>query len=136
MSYSLSPRHHKDNMSSNTYQLVIKAICSQFLLTPVHCWSEHPIFPNSLPLERTATFFKYIVIGGKHYYALCAVGTNKSSFTHIVIPGLSLANIYSEVLEFIQVNQQIQQNGCPLWFIWMWWFKAWAGECEQLWDDL
>ena len=81
-------------------------------------------------------FFEYIVIGGKHYHALHVVGTNKSSFVHVIIPGPSLANVYSKVLEFIQVNQQIQQNGHPLWFIRMQWFKAWAGECEQLWDNL
>jgi len=136
VSYGLSPRRHKDNMSSDTYQLVVEAICSRFPLTPVHCRSERPIFPNSLPLERTATFFEYVVIGGKHYHASRAVGTNKSSFAHVIIPGLSLANVYGEVLEFIQVNQQIQQNGRPLWFIRMRWFKAWAGEREQLWDNL
>jgi len=130
--YGLSPRCHKDNMSSDTYQLVVEAICSQFPLTPVHCRSECPIFPNSLPLKRTATFFEYVVIGGKRYHASCAVGTNKSSFAHVIIPGPSLANIYGEVLEFIQVNQQIQQNGRPLWFIRMQWFKAWASEHEQL----
>ena len=135
VSYILSPRHHKDNMSSDIYH-IIKALCSQFLLTPVHCQSECPIFPNSLLLERTAMFFKYIVIGGKCYHALHAVGTNKSLFVHIVIPGPSPANVYGKVLEFIQVNQQIQQNGHPLWFIQIWWFQGWASEYEQLWDDL
>ena len=123
-------------MSSDTYQLVVKAIYSRFLLTPIHCQSEHPIFPNSLPLKRTTTFFKYVVIGGKRYHASHAVGMNKSSFMHIIIPGPSPVNVYGKVLKFIQVNQQIQQNGHPLWFIQMQWFKAWAGEHEQLWDNL
>ena len=136
LSFGLSPRRHTDNMASDMYQLIAKTISTQFLLTPVHCRSDSPLLSNSIPLERTATFFEYIIIEGKRYHASRTVGINKSSFVHVVIPGPSPVNTYGEILEIVQVNQQFQQGGHPLWFVRMRWFKAWAGEREQLWDEL
>lgn len=123
-------------MPSDTYRLVVETICSRFPLTPVHCRSDRPLYSNSLPLERSAIFFEYVVVDGKRYHASRTVGTNKSSFAHVVIPGPSPVNTYGEILEIIQVNQQLHQGNRPLWFVRMRWFKAWAGEREQLWDDL
>ena len=131
--YGLSPRRHSGNMCSEMYRLVAETICTRFLLTPVHCRSDRPIFPNSLPLNRTATFFEYVIIGGKRYHASRTVGMNKSSFAHVVIPEPSPVNAYGEIQEIIQVNQLSHR---PLWFVRMRWFKAWTSEREQLWDDL
>jgi hypothetical protein len=115
--YSFSPRHHTGNMSSDTYRLVAEMINGRFPLTPVHCRSDWPRHCNSLPLDRTAMFFKYVVLEGKRYHASCTVGTNKSSFTHIVIPGSSPINAYGEILEIFQVNQQTLQHDHRLWFV-------------------
>ena len=136
VSYGLSLRFHEDSMSSDMYRLITQTICTRFPLTPVHCRSECPSFPNSLPLDRTATFFEYVIVEGKRYHASRTVGANKSSFVHVVIPGPSPANAYGEILDIVQVNLQFQQSGCPLRFVRMRWFKAWSGEREQLWDDL
>lgn len=123
-------------MSSDTYRLVAETICKRFPLTPVHCRSDRPLISNSLPLERTATFLEYVVIEGKRYHASRTAGTNRSSFAHIVIPGLSPIDAYGEIIEIIQVNQRIQQSDLPLWFLRMRWFKSWTSEYNQLWDEL
>jgi hypothetical protein len=91
---------------------------------------------NSIPPNQTATFFEYVVIVGKRYHAPRTVGTNKSSFTHILIPGSLPNNTYSEILEIFQVNQRILESDCPLWFVEMRWFKPWSSEHDQIWDDL
>ena len=134
--YGFSPRHHKESMSSDTYQLVTETICLQFPMTPVHCWSDCPLFPNSIPLDKSAMFFEYVVIEGKQYHASHMTGTAKSSLTHVVIPGPSPVDTFGEVMEIIQVHQQFQWSNCPLYFVHMWWFKPWSGKHEQLWDEL
>jgi hypothetical protein len=134
--YGLSPRHHTGNMSSDTYRLLAETVNDRFPLTPVHCRSHRPINSNSIPLDRTATFFEYVVIIGKRYHASRTVGTNKSSFAHVLIPGSSPINTYGEILEIFQVNQRILESDRPLWFVRMRWFKPWSGERDQIWDDL
>jgi len=67
---------------------------------------------------------------------LCTVGLNRSLFAHIVIPGPSPVNAYREILEIVQVSQQFQKSDYPLWFVQIWWFKAWIGKHKQLWDNL
>lgn len=136
VAYGFSPRHHKDNMSTDTYRLIAENICFQFPMAPVHCRSDRPISSTSLPLNRSATFFEYVVVEGKRYHASRTTGTNKSSFAHVVIPGSSPTDAYGEVMEVIQVNHRFQQRDRPLWFVQMRWFKPWTGEREQLWDDL
>jgi hypothetical protein len=136
MSYGLSPRRHTENMSTDMYRLLAEIISHRFPLTPVHCRSVRSALPHSLPLERTATFFEYVIIEGKRYHASRTVGTNKSSFAHVLIPGPSLVNAYGEILEIFQVNQPLQQKDRPLWFVQMRWFKPWSGEREEIWDDL
>jgi len=123
-------------MSFETYRLVAETISTRFPLTPVHCRSDRPLLSNSVPLERIATFFEYVIIEGKRYHASRTVGLNRSSFAHVVIPGLTPVNAYGEILEIVQVNQRFQMSDCPFWFVRIRWFKAWAGEREQLWDNL
>ena len=123
-------------MSSDTYRILADTIRFKYPRTPVHCRSDRAVIRNSLPLERTATFFKYVVVDGKRYYASRTVGSNKSSFVHVIIPGPSPINAYGEILEIFQFNQDFRQTGSPLWLARVRWFKPWAGEREKIWDDL
>ncbi|KAG1723042.1 hypothetical protein EDB19DRAFT_1916289 [Suillus lakei] len=45
-----------------------------------------PLVAHSLPLNRQAIFFEYVILGGKRYYASRTVGSNCSSFIHAIIP--------------------------------------------------
>jgi hypothetical protein len=103
---------------------------------PVHCRSDRAVAPNSLPLEHIATFFEYVVVNGKRFYASRTVGWNKSSLVHAVIPGPIPKDAYGEVLEILQINQDFRNTGTPLWFARVRWFKPWCGERDQIWDNL
>ncbi|KAG2076598.1 hypothetical protein BDR04DRAFT_1149040 [Suillus decipiens] len=124
--YALSPRHHKQQMSTETYQLLAFTICCLFPLTPVHCRSDHPVVPHSLPLNRHAVFFDYVVID---------VGTNWSSLVHVIIPGPHPIHAYGEILKIFQFDQKFHAVDEPLWFSRMRWFVPWRGECERVWSD-
>ena len=63
--YAFSLHYHTRHMSLDTYHLLANTICSRFPSTPIHCRSDNPVFPNSLPLECTALFFDYVVVDGK-----------------------------------------------------------------------
>ncbi|KAG1886831.1 uncharacterized protein F5891DRAFT_922731, partial [Suillus fuscotomentosus] len=65
LAYSLSPRHRKQGMSTETYRLLASTLCYHFPLTPVHCRFDHAVVPHSLPLDRDAVFFDYVVIDSK-----------------------------------------------------------------------
>ena len=123
-------------MSMDTYRLLADTICVKFPSTPVHRRSDPAAFPHSLPLDHTATFFEYVVVDGKRYYASRLVGWNKSSFVHVVIPGSSPTDAYGEMLEVFQFDQDFRQAGCPMWFAHVRWFKPWSGERESIWDNL
>jgi len=97
-------------------------------VTPVYCQSDHVTVPNSLPLEHTAVFFEYVIIKGKQFYASQIAGWNKSSLVHVVILGAVPKNAYGEVLDILQIDQDFQNTGHPLWFTQMQWFKPWYGE--------
>jgi hypothetical protein len=119
-----------------TYRLLADMICLRFPLTPVHRRSDRPGFPNSLPLDHSATFFEYVVVDGKRYYASRMVGWNKSSFVHVMIPGTSSNDAYGEILEVFQFDQDFRRAGCPLWLAHIRWFRPWSGEREGIWDNL
>ena len=132
----LSPRRQIRIMSSETYRLLAYTICIRYPATPVHCQSDRAVVPNSLPLSHTATFFEYIVVNGKRFYASRTVGWNKSSLVHVVIPGPAPKEAYGEVLEILQVDQDVRNTGNPLWFVRVRWFKSWCGERDLIWDKL
>src|SRR6266852_5186289 len=136
VSYGLSPRRQIRKMSSETYRLLVHTICKRYPTTPVHCRSDHTIFPNSLPLEHTAIFFEYVVVSGKRFYASRTVGWNKSSLVHVIIPGPLPKDAYGEVLKILQIDQDFRKTGHPLWFTRMHWFKPWHGERDSIWDTL
>jgi len=123
-------------MSSDTYRLLADTICSRYPGTPVHCRSDSVVSPNSVPLERTATFFEYVVIDGKRYFASRTVGLNRSSLVHVIIPGMSPIHGYGEILEIFQFNQVFSLTNSPLWLAQVRWFKPWSGERETIWDEL
>jgi len=136
ITYGLSLRHHTRPMSSETYRLLANVINLRYTLTPVHCRSDSPLHPNSLPLERNATFFEYVVVDGKRHYASRTVGKSGSSFVHVTIPGSPSIEAYGEVLEIFRFDQDFRQIGCPSWFARLRWLKPWLGERQRLWDEL
>ncbi|KAG1826357.1 hypothetical protein EV424DRAFT_1345673 [Suillus variegatus] len=138
--YALSPRRQKTSMTLETCRLLAKALCFRSPLTPVHCRSDRPVVPHSIPLDRKATFFDYVVIKGKRFYASRTVGYNSSSLVHAVIPdshghGEGSRNGYGEVLEIFQLDQDIHFVGQSMWFARMRWFKPWHGESSVCWED-
>ncbi|KIJ06688.1 hypothetical protein PAXINDRAFT_158658 [Paxillus involutus ATCC 200175] len=94
---------------------------------------------HSLPLNHEATFFDYVVIGGKRYHASRTAGMNNSSLVHVTIPqrsGQGVINAYGEILELFRFDQDIHHQGESLYFARMRWFKRWDGERETIWDTL
>jgi hypothetical protein len=134
--YTFSPHHYTRHMSSDMYHLLANTICSRFPLTPIHCHLDNLVFPNSLPLERTALFFDYIVVDGKRYHASHTVRSNRLSFVHVLIPGPSSVGAYGELLEVFQLNQDFRHTGSSLWLAHVRWFRLWTGEHESIWNDL
>ncbi len=116
--------------------ILIDGVPYRYPATPVHCRSERPLTSNSLPLHHSATFFEYVVIDGKRFYASRTVGWNKSSFVHVVIPGTSPQDAYAEVLEILQIDQDFRNAGHPLWLAQVRWLKPWRRECDQIWDKM
>jgi len=123
-------------MSLETYQLLANTINSRYPSTPVHCRSDRPLIPQSLPLEQSATFFEYVIVDRKRFYASHTVGRSKLSFVHTIIPGSCPTDAYGEVLEILRSDQDFHQIGHPLWFAQLRWLKPWSGEREKLWDEL
>ncbi|KAG1847269.1 hypothetical protein C8R48DRAFT_779257 [Suillus tomentosus] len=114
--YALSPRHKTREMSTETYRLLARTLCFCFPLTPVHCRSDRAVVSHSIPLDRVAVFFDYVIVNGKHYHASRTTGTSNSSFVHVVIPGKNLVHAYGEVLEIFQFTQDFYGAGQSLWF--------------------
>ncbi|KAG0700531.1 hypothetical protein DFH29DRAFT_1001034 [Suillus ampliporus] len=132
--YMLSPRHHLKDLSTDTYRLLAETLCLQFPLTPVHCRMDRPLLSHSLPLNRQAIFFDYVVLRGKRYYASRTTGFNHSSFVHVVIPNNgSPCHAYGEILEIFQFEQNLRGQGNRMWFARMRWLKAWRAEPSP-WD--
>ncbi|KAG0694715.1 hypothetical protein DFH29DRAFT_1006099 [Suillus ampliporus] len=135
--YALSPRRQKNSMTLETCRLLAKTICLRSPLTPVHCRSDRPVVSHSTPLNREATFFDYVVIKGKRYYASRTVGYNSSSLVHAIMPNLhgeGSREAYGEVLEVFQLDQDIHFAGQSMWFAHMRWFKPWRG-LSTGWED-
>ncbi|KAG2046041.1 hypothetical protein BDR06DRAFT_977775 [Suillus hirtellus] len=105
-----------------------------YALSPRH----QPVISHSIPLRCEATFFDYVVIKGKQYYASHMVGYNSSSLVHAVMPDLhgeGSQEAYGEVLEVFQLDQDIHFTGESMWFAHMQWFKPWNGSSTG-WEDL
>jgi hypothetical protein len=132
--FGLSPRHQNRAMPSDTYRLLVGMISLCFPSTPVHPCSDRAFNPQSMPLDCNATFFEYVVVDGKRYYASRTVGWCKPSFVHVIIPGPTAINAHREVFKLFQFDQDFHQTGTPLWFARVRWFKPWTGECESTWD--
>jgi hypothetical protein len=134
--FGLSSHRQTRSMSSDTYRLLACMLCARYPETPVHCRSDHNVNPNSIPLNQSAIFFKYVVMDGKRFYTSRTVGWNKSSLVHVIIPGPLPNDAYGEVLEILQINRDYGNTGHPLWLGRMRWLKLWYGERAQIWDDL
>jgi hypothetical protein len=134
--YALSPQHQPQYLSSDTYCLLAEEICLRYPLTPIHCRSDAAVTSNSLPLDRKAIFFKYVIVNSKCYYTSQTVGWNKLSFVRVIIPGSSSSTAYGEVLEIFQFSQDFGQIDCPLWLAWVCWLMPWEGEHDSLWVNL
>ena len=136
--YGLSPRHCIKDMSSDTCRLLARTLCFPDPSRPVHCRSDISLVPNSIPLAYKATFFDYVVLKGKRYYASRSVGSSNSSFVRVTIPrnDLQISLLaFGEVLEVFQFSQLFYGQECTFWFARMHWFKAYDGPCEKVWSD-
>ncbi|KAG9317973.1 hypothetical protein JVU11DRAFT_29 [Chiua virens] len=137
MVYGLSPRRQRRTMSLETYELLARTISLLSPSTPVHCRYRHPVVPNSIPLDREALFFDYVVVHGKRYYASRSVGSKSSSLVQVTLPSLDSSTTriaYGEILEIIQFDQDIRHTNESMWFARVRWFKKWSGERESIWD--
>lgn len=123
-------------MSSDTYRYLADTISSRFPHAPVHCRADRLVPHDSVPLNRSAMFFEYVVVDSKRYYASLTVGSNRSSLVHICVPGSDPVDGYGEILEIFQVTQEFRQLVHPLRFGRVRWFKTWLGERDVLWDEL
>ncbi|KAF8431526.1 hypothetical protein L210DRAFT_3415850, partial [Boletus edulis BED1] len=136
-SYQLSPRHHTKALPSDSYRFLVQTLCFRFPKTPVHCRHQIPLVPNSTPLSYNATFFNYVIVNGKHYYASHTIGSNRSSLVHVIIPGTPPTHVFGEVLEIFQIDQPLDNNQArSLWFAHTRWFMSWRGDLDSVWADL
>jgi len=133
--YALSLQCQVRNMSSEMYCLLAHTLCIRFPATPVHCWSDHAIAPNSLPLTHTVIFFEYVVVDSKRFYTSWTVSWNRSSLVHVVIPGPFPKDTYSEVVKILQIDQDFWNTGHLLWVARVQWLKPWDRERDNIWDD-
>jgi hypothetical protein len=136
ISFGLSLRHQTAPLSLETYRLLADTISDRFPLTPVYCRSDSPPNPNSMPLERSVTFYEYVIVDGKRYHASSTIGSNRSSLVHVRIPATTPVNAYGEILEIFQVNQDFRHTGQPLWMARARWFIPWRHELGSIWDEL
>jgi len=120
-------------MSAETYCSLACTLCLRFPYAPVHCHGDDALVPNSTPLDREATFFDYVIVNGKRFYASRTVGSNSSSLVRVMIPGARPVAAYGEVLEILQFDCR---SGDSVWFGHMCWFRPWCGACSKIWDDL
>lgn len=115
--------------------LIAKTLNFRSSQTPVCCQFNHPIVPGSILLNHEATFFNYTIIRGKWYYASLTVGSRASSLDKVdILQSGSYA--HGKILEIFQFDQDVHHANQSMWFTWMWWFKPWKGEWENIWDLL
>ena len=122
-------------ISSNTYRVLAHTLRLRFPMTPVHLRHECPLLPNSVPLIDQATFFDYVVLNGKRFYASRTVGSNKSALVCVLIPGEQSCTAYGEILEIFQISQALQGGDLHAWFARMRWFKPFQGAYDIVWRD-
>jgi|ERR1700722_14543214 len=135
--YQLSSRCEDRLMTTGLYRELAKTLTSQNPATPYHCQSERPTNANSIPLDRRATFYDYVILNGARFYSSHAVSSNRASLVEVnfVDPDINEAfRRCGELLEIFRFDQG--PGGSPVWFGQMRWFREWDGERELVWDDL
>ncbi|KIO14438.1 hypothetical protein M404DRAFT_1009458 [Pisolithus tinctorius Marx 270] len=98
--------------------------------------NEAHVVAHSIPLDRTATFFDYVIVGGRRYHASRTLGSRNSSLVHVAIPqrnGQPPVDAYGELLEIFRFNQDIHFQGESMYFLRARWFKRWNGDREDMW---
>ena len=124
-------------MSQETYHKLAWTLSIKYPDFPVHCQSQRPLNPQSVPLDQKATFYDYVVINGKRYYASSAVGSRQASLVEINVNGNTIPPATlkcGELLEILQVDNLLSRNGHPIWLGRMRWFKEWTLPWEAVWD--
>jgi hypothetical protein len=111
-------------------------LCLRFPFTPVHCCYDRALVPHSVPLKTKAIFFDYVIIDGKRFYASRSVGTNRTSLSHVIIPGEHEVHAYGEILEIFQIDQTFSDMDRTLWFTRMRWFMPVQRTDQDLWTKL
>jgi hypothetical protein len=102
-------------MSIDTNLLLAKTLNFSSPQTPVYCQFNHPIVPCSIPLNREATFFNYVIICGKWYYVSLMVGSRVSSLAKVNILQ-SESYVHEEILKIFQFNQDVHHANQLMWF--------------------
>jgi hypothetical protein len=132
---SLSPRNEVKRLSNETYRQLSRTLNMWYPDRPVHCQSERPSSFRSIPLNLEATFFDYVVQGGRRYYASRAVGSNRSALVEVVLKNLHINGESScgELLEIFKTDPY--SNSQPQVFGRVRWFKEWDQPCEAVWTQ-
>ncbi|KAF7372218.1 hypothetical protein MVEN_00081200 [Mycena venus] len=134
ISSQLSPRSKIATMSDETYRQLADALTIHYPDIPVHCISDSPRSPASLPLETRATFYSYVIVNGKRYYASSGAKSNKSSLIQVAVSRPTGVSIRcGELLEIFKFQQF--EGATELWFGRMRWFTPYRGPQEPIWQD-
>ena len=132
---SFSARNKVKRLSNKTYQQLSRTLNIRFPDHPVHCQSERPKSFHSIPLSPEATFFDYVVLGGRRYHASRAVGSNRSALVEVVLKNLHMNGQSScgELLEIFKTDPY--RNSQPQFLGHVRWYKEWDQPCEAIWTQ-
>ncbi|KAJ7508235.1 hypothetical protein B0H11DRAFT_1902552 [Mycena galericulata] len=132
--YELSPRFKLQLMSDETYRHMVGALTMHFPDVPVHCISDVPRHPNSIPLNTQATFHNYVIVNGRRYYASSAAKSNRGSLIQLATPTDTGMSIHCG--ELVEVFKFQQSDGdTELCFGRMRWFTQYQGSLEPIWHE-
>jgi hypothetical protein len=135
LAYQFSPHSKVGLMTDETYHQLSGALTKHFPDVRVHCISDPAPHPDSIPLNTQATFYNYVVVDGRRYYASSRARSNRSSLIQAAIPtGTGISLHCGELLEIFKFQQCA--DGTELWFGHVRWFTTYRGTPEPIWEKL
>ncbi|KAJ7126601.1 hypothetical protein C8R43DRAFT_897637 [Mycena crocata] len=136
VSYGFSPTSKIAVMRDETYRQLAGALTIHFPTVPVHCISDSPLHPDSLPLTTRATFYNYVIVNGRRYYASSLAKSNRGSLIQVSFspPGGPVTLHCGELIEIFKFQQY--EDSDELFFGRMRWFTPYRGTPEPVWDQL
>ncbi|KAJ7852606.1 hypothetical protein B0H13DRAFT_2359401 [Mycena leptocephala] len=133
LAYEFSPHSKVGLMTDETYHQLAGALTKHFPDVRVHCISDPAPHPDSIPLNTQATFYNYVVVDGRRYYASSRARSNRSSLIQAAIPtGTGISLHCGELLEIFKFQQCA--DGTELWFGRVRWFTTYRGTPEPIWE--